>query len=1536
MKKKIMSIFAKRQKYTISKPLNFYLVAILLFSFIMVLAQAKLVAAASCSNVTCSKTMPDGTSIEKWGLSGVSSTNIVLIAENMGLADASISYDIDDGTGVHQMTGSTVTFSTRSMSGVYDISPTTLYGGSNMSISWNKRITSGSGDIPGSIYLKFTNAAKSIQGEEYDLLMKIWGMKYKTTGTRDYGIPIVWGSATMLKFGSFPYDGDEDYSGNHGIKYNVNIKLYKSGTNFGTRIDSTGKSMIWGFDDIDVGDRTNGDHVYDSNHTWAEHVAIPNDQYTAPFYVSSNTKLNISKGGSYTYIYNSVSDIGESGREDVLYRVNPYSFSYTWQGSNCGTTAAPVTGTIYTGRSWVDVGNHFGSNYTSSGVANNSKITIHKNSETVAFWHRIIHNNIGPDTDNEEYYVQVKMNGDNPYYSNTYARQHLSWGNYCLSNAHCAYNSDKNTSKDVYRPNTPYNQPGGNPMTVPVRPGETVSVWQRLWFQMSNVHTDLGALSYPYGGGECSAVSYYKRSTICVHLYRPPATFTGSVAAKVKLDGSNFVDPVNETTTPAGNKVTTSDGSFTVRFTNTITRVKTNNNDNDDAGGTVSTHWYTRMRFDNGIDGPEIPNKRVPAYGAGGAFTNRVTSELVAGASETVIDTSDNHSYTGTLKYGETKVICDDLRYNNVINYALESNVETTNARKCVKVYRDPKPCDINTGVKFGIHNGENLGRIGAVNYSVSGNDNFSYTPNNASSYLNASDHTQRVTVWARPGDSIKFEHGGCAGAQYAINNNSGLSNVTSYNSTGRLRHYTISQLSVRPEDVNANDYLFGEKIPAKSQNSPLKYSSSKTWSSTDTGSAFTVGDNVELIEQSPSNTTNSTYARDTYNNKSYSCLTLNENAPFQSNHYQIAGVKSTNDTSCHAYSKTTVASDVGHIITQRLNWNYLKVVNDSLSSSGRNTKLTAEANVMVPYNYNAQPYISGPNTNVVYRGSSMGVNLKVFVTPRKNGAFGTGDTEQDKALNTYATITKPTKVTAKYYYRHSGSNTEYGSTEIPNTAYSGRLNQNGAFNGNADDSSSLANGGSTVGSFSIPVPDGLEIGDKVCVSLNVTPADSHNKFMQYVAGSGDNYVAVMETGTSSKTAEFCRTVAKLPTMSVEGSNAFAGNTDPNGSGFNTSRFSKRFDDSGISYMFGSWSEYGVYGKVAVTNNHGFASGATFGYQTGNNGNIAINQTRSNSGEVAKSGAAHSSTCVYSTQTFVNANCNSNNVGKAGIGENAARQFRERIEDRFTSGSSPWIRESEYGNDCVTSNYYHTHKCISAKGDYADGAYHKYADYDVYMNNNKDENGEYIRDENGMIHVRIDGDAYFGSATSSNSTKLDMVMNHNFWSDTETFNWTYVYEIKGTFVLDGDIKVGDIRDGGNNYRDDPTMQRLGNVRVPIISVDKLHLTNRVTRIDAIILANEIDTCAYNTFADFVSGNRIKADRSNLNADVCNHTVEFRAPVYTKKLILNRTAGSERGNSTIQRAEIFDMNMATYLWSYNQMSRYSQAVTVEQREGAPRY
>lgn len=40
--------------------------------------------------------------------------------------------------------------------------------------------------------------------------------------------------------------------------------------------------------------------------------------------------------------------------------------------------------------------------------------------------------------------------------------------------------------------------------------------------------------------------------------------------------------------------------------------------------------------------------------------------------------------------------------------------------------------------------------------------------------------------------------------------------------------------------------------------------------------------------------------------------------------------------------------------------------------------------------------------------------------------------------------------------------------------------------------------------------------------------------------------------------------------------------------------------------------------------------------------------------------------------------------------------------------------------------------------------------------------------------------------------------------------------------------------------------------------------------------------------------------------------------------------------TIKRAEIFYLGMENYLWSFNQMTRYNQAITTYSRELPPRY
>ncbi|MBP5656817.1 hypothetical protein J6X15_04525, partial [Candidatus Saccharibacteria bacterium] len=75
---------------------------------------------------------------------------------------------------------------------------------------------------------------------------------------------------------------------------------------------------------------------------------------------------------------------------------------------------------------------------------------------------------------------------------------------------------------------------------------------------------------------------------------------------------------------------------------------------------------------------------------------------------------------------------------------------------------------------------------------------------------------------------------------------------------------------------------------------------------------------------------------------------------------------------------------------------------------------------------------------------------------------------------------------------------------------------------------------------------------------------------------------------------------------------------------------------------------------------------------------------------------------------------------------------------------------------------------------------------------------------------------------------------------------------------------------------------------------------------------------------------------NIDADDCNNQLHFRGPVISKKVILNRTYGAGRDTTSAQRAELFDLNPYTYLWSYGQMTRYSQAVTVFSRELPTRY
>ena len=126
----------------------------------------------------------------------------------------------------------------------------------------------------------------------------------------------------------------------------------------------------------------------------------------------------------------------------------------------------------------------------------------------------------------------------------------------------------------------------------------------------------------------------------------------------------------------------------------------------------------------------------------------------------------------------------------------------------------------------------------------------------------------------------------------------------------------------------------------------------------------------------------------------------------------------------------------------------------------------------------------------------------------------------------------------------------------------------------------------------------------------------------------------------------------------------------------------------------------------------------------------------------------------------------------------------------------------------------------------------------------------------------------------------------------------------------------------------------------IIIANKVIFNQRATNYDGWIIADTIDTC-----------NVSPTDKNNgINVNNCNQQLTINGPVMTRYLHLYRTYGggsnstarsttdNNNNNKAIvaEPAEIFKISPETYIWSYQQALRYSQAFTTYQREMPIRY
>lgn len=1065
----------------------------------------------------------------------------------------------------------------------------------------------------------------------------------------------------------------------------------------------------------------------------------------------------------------------------------------------------------------------------------------------------------------------------------------------------------------------------------------------------------------------------------CVTLKRYKTTFTGGTT--VTVNGTTYTN--GQTVTITGDSVPT---TVPVSFSHTVTR--TQEDTPPSAPGEKTSSIAVSTSGTTGCRGSDP---------CGSARTSTETRALPR--TGTAAQRSDTYtdSFNAKIYPDQTITICQQMTY---IYRIWGSDRDTTTADKvCVTLHMNKASCADGTTSQYGVHDGKNFGSMTIFKNINNGTDT-----SNQSGVKDTGNHT--IITWAKPGDNINFRHESCAAADLA----------NQFNNKNVTTSYTVA--------ANKAGYLFGKSIGTD----PF------------TGTSVTIGTTNATAGTGPFNggTYTKTYRSPSLNSGTmYNCEGgyYDNNHKAKSNYYQITSdVAQTSSLSsgtakCNSYAKTVpsgsteyaIGSDVGKTFQQKLEWTDLWIASDNVNSSHNGTKKASiTGKVNVPYNYYIHPYASVGNGNVtqtVSPGGKLSANVYAPVMKRENVQVG----------ETYATHTKPTKVRVVSFILREGlpknsvsyisssngtisgtlcdaaktSGTVRSCTEqnsdtsansyVLNASTKNQLDGTGdsestssmfASTSSTNNSTILSRSGSFIKNVSVDVPEsGTRVGDKICIAVAAWPSDSHNLGIAKKVDNTDQSIALSsDAGSGAKwvvSAPLCTTVAKNPTISVEGSQVTAAGD------VKTSRnkYNGRYYDS--------WSEYGLLAGGTVKN---MASGAASAYISAQSLIVSSstkyvkdedNANRPTSNAGTKVG---SSVCLYTAQTYLSGGACASPGGATSIAtaENI-NNILDRVRDVYTRKTGATYH-AEAGIDSFdhlkyvydsSGNRYTTKMTINSKTYYDLTPRTVYAcQYDEDLGFYRPDPSDANRGEkadgtriapfyclpNGSKYYYVDGNAYIGGRYTDGrffSQYINYVDDLTNPDGQETYrSQTQIFHVKGTLVIDSNFIIDrKYKVGGDWHRVDifDDIQQIPQI---IFVADRVYITGRVSRIDAWVIADgsngTINTCAYDNYSAFTNGQYIKdpGNHSILHAKVCDHTLMFNGPVFAKNILLNRTAGGGTrvlGQTEIadpsldisqdyysQRGEIFNLRSDVYLWGYYQAQRNGILTTVFTQEMPTRY
>lgn len=957
----------------------------------------------------------------------------------------------------------------------------------------------------------------------------------------------------------------------------------------------------------------------------------------------------------------------------------------------------------------------------------------------------------------------------------------------------------------------------------------------------------------------------------CKTFKRYKTTFTGTIKVEYQKPGETTWNTVYTAGSSEINPGTTSfkeidisgeaiPTDVKVRFTHTVKR------SNNDAEGSPNKK---KSYFTTNLDGTTGYRAGDPH---GTAISNVETKELAKNEYDTYVD-----EFTVKIYPEQEITLCQKLSYKSEIQGA-DATATGNAGRRCFRLTKKKVSCQ---GIEYGVKTARNYLTMEIYKNS---------TLRGTSGRLDQS-ADKEVTVWAKPGDSVRYKYTMCAAGELA----------------SQFADKYITTYSVGTDKAG---YLFGKTLSSSPYTATTKVvgTSSNTPGEGPFPNGTTESHKYEYTTNSPSNNADDLYK-------------CGDNGV--SDYYTIPAIRpndpnfNTLKNNC-ASAKVGETSDVGKSFTQTAYWTDIWYENGVAQDGHKGDKTaTVTGRINVPYNYVTEVSTGAAGGNVVL-GQSIKAKVSLKIGKRQN--------ELVNDTTAYTTYSKPTKYRlvqitvspgsnlAARTYRDEIAAQEYGIMDnngnqdtllgaLSRCSWYSDRNVNCSIVRGRDTGTTYYPGDNTArdiegSSITVNINDdgsNYAVGTKICFVAAVWPSDSHGIVNTNITKDDNQDEALRDTGSRWHLSRLsCFTVAKRPSMASLGSDVYA----PAGIlGATTKRSYDRLNNKAL---FGSWSEYGLVSGTIKNASAGEIKGVASGASLWGGGAVS-NITR---------------TCYFSSMTFANAECADEKLGQVPINtasssypKNLADQIRTRYTDINNAAAKTSASKISVGGVCVYDPNSNT-----------------------YNESYSDSNSKFICLPNGAKYTHATADLTY----IEDGVEFCMVKGDTYNSRTSVIQADKTLMI-GTNMVYGSVhntdRAGTVSGTGCYKQSYDTISEIPQL---IIIADKIVIKQNVKHIDAWLIANEIYTCDPRSGYNAINQNNNKLDNNAINAANCNEQLTITGPVITQKLNLFRTGGGDNYTNNGMPAEIFYLGPESYLWSYNQAQRFSQATTTYQRELPPRY